>query len=244
VRPLFVSIAAASLATACGACGSPKGMPDANPDAAIDAGDAGRCPGELFFTGAYVDWDSSDTNFHGVAFAEFQIEGTTDPPHMDQTSPNGRAELCIPTGARSNIKITPMTGDAHLLAHFTADPMVFTNGNIFDVRGITAARATEFFSSAPPTGVAIGSYDATKGDLEVEQLGTPVTLTLTGATAGATLSSPDGLTWTVGAPNQKYVLFANVTVTGTPHLSGAVTGNGDVPMLPGEWTITAVIGAP
>jgi hypothetical protein len=239
VRILASSIAAAVLGAACG-CGSSPASPDANPDARPpDAGDAGRCPGSLFFTGAYVDWDSSNANFHGIAFAEFQVEGTTDPQNMDQTSPNGRAELCIPTTGRSNVKITSMTGDDHIPAHFTADPAVFADGSIFDVRGITAARAASFF-----TAEGIGAYDAGKGLLQVEQLGTPATITFSGGTAGAVLSSPDGLTWTVGTANQKYVLFANVAINGTPHVAGAMTGNGDVPMLAGEMTITTVVGGP
>jgi hypothetical protein len=248
VRILSLSIAAAGLTAAFGACGSSgPATPDAKPDAPVDAsGDAGRCPGEVFFTGAYVDWDSTTASFHGIAFAEFQVEGTTDAQHMDQTSPNGRAELCIPPTGRSNVKITPMTGDDHLPAHFTADPAVFADGSIFDVRGITAARAGTFFSSSPPTGVAIGTYDAGKGDLFVEQLGTPVALTFSGGTVGAIVTSPDGVTWDASSPpmNQKYWLFANVTLGGTPHISGAMTGNGDVPMLAGEWTITTVVGAP
>jgi hypothetical protein len=242
VRILVPSIAAAMFAAACGACGSSgPAKPDAMPDGKPDAGDAGMCAGELLFTGAYVDWDSTDTNFHGISFATWKVEGSTDASQMTTTAPNGRVVMCIPASGRSNIKVTPMSGDTHLPAHFTADPAVFADGSIFDVRGITAARAGTFF-----TAEGIGSYDAGKGNLLVEQLGTPVALTFSGGTVGAVLTSPDGLTWDTSSPpmNQKYTLFANVQISGTPHLAGAKTGNGDVPMLAGELTITTVDGGP
>ena len=237
MRILVPSIAAALFAVACSACGSSG---PANPDAPIadarppDAGDAGVCPGLLFFTGAYEDWDSTDASFHGIAFATWQVEGSTSSNETDTSAPNGRVLLCIPAAARSSIKVTPMSGDAHLPGHFIADPAVFSDGSIFDVRGITAARAATQF----------GSYDAGKGDLEVEQLGTPAVLTFSGGTVGSIFTSPDGMTWTAGAAAQKYVMFANIDINGTPHISGAMTGNGDVPMLAGEITLTTVVGGP
>ena len=206
--------------------------PHSNPDAAIDAPVDAMCAGELFLTGAYVDWDSTDANFHGVAFATFALDAT----HMDQASPNGRIEMCVPSTGRSNIKVTSNTGDAHLAGHFMADPAVFTNGRIFAARGITPTRAASFFTAQSLT------YDDTKADLIVEQLGGPVALTLTGATAGATLTSPDGIAWSAGNDG-KFVLFANVTVTATPHLAGPAIGAGDVPMVNGEWTMTTVVGS-
>lgn len=210
---------------------------DAGVDAAVDASDGGRCPGELFMTGPYVDWDSTDAVFHGIAFATFAIEGDANPAHMDVTSPNGRAELCIPSTGRFLLKVTPAGGDAHLAGHYLADAAVFTGGRVFAARGITAARAASFFTAQGLT------YDAAKADLEVEQLGTPVALTLTGATAEKTLSSADGITWTADSNTGHYVLFANVTVTGTPHVAGPSIGGGDVPMVTGELTMTSVVGS-
>lgn len=215
--------AAAALALALAGCPSSSGTPDSQFD------DNGRCPGELFLTGEYVDWDSTDANFHGVAFATFALDAS----HMDQTSPNGRVEMCIPKSGRSLVAVTSMSGDDHLAGHFIADPAVFGGGAFFSLRGITPARAASFFTAQGAT------YDAGKADLLVNEVGTPVTLSLGGANAAAVWSSPDGVTWATGASG-KYVLFANVTVTGSPTLSGPSTGAGAVPMLPGEWTMTAV----
>ncbi|HTJ42187.1 MAG TPA: hypothetical protein VL463_08825 [Kofleriaceae bacterium] len=206
--------------------------PHSNPDAAIDAPVDAMCAGELFLTGAYVDWDSTDASFHGVAFATFFL----DAQHMDQASPNGRIEMCIPATGRSNITVTSNAGDTHLPGRFVADPAVFANGRIFAARGITPVRAASFFTAQSLT------YDDTKADLVVEQLGGPVALTLTGATAEATLTSNDGIAWAAGADG-KFVLFANVTVTGTPHVEGPAIGAGDVPMSNGEWTMTTVVGS-
>ena len=231
--------AAATLVLALAACPGPKAGLDARPvDAMPDAGDAGRCPGEEFLTGEYVDWDSTDTAFHGVAFATFQIDGDSNPAHMDQSSPNGRIEMCIPTSGRQSIKVTSATGDAHKAGHFIADPAAFTGGRFFSARGITDARAATFYAANV---LPSGAFDDTKGQLLVHEQDTPVAVTLTGATAEATLASADGVTWAAGATG-KYVLFANVTITGAPAISGPSVGAGPVPMQPGEWTMTSVIG--
>jgi hypothetical protein len=227
---------------ACSACSGPQEpvFPDAPVDARPpDAGDAGRCPGELFFTGPYVDWDSTDAAFHGIAFSTFQIEGDTNPAHMDVASPNGRIEMCIPATGRSLIKVTSQAGDAHIPGHFIADAAVFAGGRTFAARGITPTRAASFFTAQGMT------YDNTKADLLVEESGTPAALTLTGATAEKTLSSPDGIAWSAGNSGA-YVLFANVTVPSggaTPHLAGPAIGAGDLPMQPGEMTMTTVVGS-
>jgi hypothetical protein len=231
-----VSILSSILVAACSACSGPASNPDAAPPDATppDAGDAGQCPGALFLTGAYVDWDSTAADFHGVAFATWQLDAS----HTDQTAPNGRVLLCIPATGRSLIQVTSMSGDAHLNGHFIADAAVFADGRIFSARGITAARAESFLS----VDHSVGDYDPGKADLFVQQTGTPVALTLTGATAAATLTSPDGITWTPGTAPDVFTLFANVSVTGTPHLAGPATGAGDVPMVNGELTMTTVIG--
>ena len=220
-------------ASACSACSGPSSpVTDAPIDSAADA-DTTTCPGAEFLTGAYVDWDSTDANFHGVAFASWVLGAQT-----DMTAPNGRVQLCIPTTGRALITVTSKSGDAHLNGHFIADAAVFADGRVFDARGITAARAAQFF-----TDNAIGTYDPGKGLLFVHESGTPVALTLSGATAQATLSSPDGITWTPGSSTGKFVVFTNVTVTGTAHLAGPATGAGDIPMVNGEITMTSVIGS-
>ena len=228
----FVSILFA--ASACSACSGPAATPDAKLDTPLPdaAGDAGMCPGAEFLTGAYVDWDSTDTNFHGVAFATWALGSQT-----DMTAPNGRVQLCIPTTGRQLITVTSGSGDSHINGHFIADAAVFADGRVFVARGLTAARAAQFF-----TDNAIGTYDAGKGLLLVHQSGTPVALTLSGATAEATLSSADGITWTAGSTTGKFALFTNVVVTGPAHLAGPATGAGDLTIANGEITMTSVIG--
>ena len=225
----FVIIAA----SACSACSGPAATPDASVDAPMFDADTTTCPGAEFLTGAYVDWDSTDANFHGVAFASWVLGSQT-----DMTAPNGRVQLCIPTTGRSLVTVTSKSGDAHLNGHFIADAAVFADGRVFDARGITATRAAQFF-----TDNAIGTYDPGKGLLLVHESGTPVALTLSGATAQAMLSSPDGVTWTAGSSTGKFVLFTNISVTGTPHLAGPATGAGDIPIVNGEITMTSVIGS-
>jgi hypothetical protein len=211
----------------CSSCSGPSGTPDAPP------ADAGKCGAEAAVYGELVDWDSSSASFHGVPFVKFQIEGDADPAHTDTTPPNGRIEMCAPPSGRALIKLTPGNVDVHVAGHFIADPAFFAGGRTFSLRIFTAARAASFFSEHGLT------YDAAKADLLVQEAGTPAALTLTGATAEATLASADGITWAPGASG-KYVLFANVTVTGAPAIAGPSIGSGPVPMIAGELTMTSV----
>jgi len=211
------------------ACSGPSGPPDIFDGHLADAGRCGAAPS---VSGEFVDWDSSDASFHGVAFATFAIDGDSDPLHTDTSAPNGRIEMCIPSGARALIKITPGASDKHLGGHLIADPAVFSSGRLFSLRGITAARAATFFTEHGLT------YDAGKGQLFVNEIGTASTVTLTGATAEATLASADGVTWAPGASGT-YVLFANVTgASGT--VGGATLGGGSVTLVAGEMTYTSV----
>jgi hypothetical protein len=236
-----LAVLAAVLALGLAGCPGPSGTPDAAPDAAADAAvdgptpDAAPCAGETFLTGEYVDWDSTDSSFAGIAFATFQIEGDSNPAHMDQSSPNGRIEMCIPGTGRALIAVTSGTGDDHLAGHFIADPAVFADGRFFSLRGLTPTRAGTFFTDNGLT------YDAGKGQLLVNETGTAAALSLTGATSDTVLASDDGVTWAAGDTGT-YVLFPNVVVTGTPAIAGAATGAGDVPIQIGELTMTAVIG--
>jgi hypothetical protein len=213
--------------TACAACSGPSSNPDAPP------ADAGKCGAEAPLYGEYLDWDSSASNFHGVPFATFVIEGDADPLHTDTTAPNGRVEMCEPLGGRALIKVTTGNVMPHMPGHFIADAALFAAGHEFSLRGITSDRVTSFYSEHGLT------YDSGKAMLLVQEIGGAASLSLSGATAEATLASADGLAWSPGSSG-KYVLFANVTVSGTPMLAGAATGSGAVPMVVGELTMTAV----
>ncbi len=231
-----------------GACPGPEVAPDARPldaplDAAIDAGpDAGRCAGELFLTGEYVDWDSTSTMFHGVANATFDLDDDADPAHTDQTSPNGRAELCIPATGRHRITITPASPSDYMIGHFVADAAVFASGRIFSLRGLTMARAGTFYAAFPPL-----AFDAGKPQLLVQVAGTPVPITLGGASAEATLVYDKAAnTWAAGGTNTgtgDAVLFANLDGT-APTISGATIGDGALTAVAGELTMITVVGGP
>jgi hypothetical protein len=216
-------------------CPGPKNQPDAGDIAMFDAG---RCGNDLFFTGGYEDWDSTANSFHGIAFATFQIDGDATPAHMAQTAPNGRVEMCIPKAGRTLIKVTPMAGKGYLDGHFIADAAVFAAGRVFVARGITDGRAPGFYGTFGML------FDSGLGHLLVQQQGTPVALTLTGATFEKSLASPDGVNWTADKTADKFVLFANVAAKGgaTPHLAGPSIGAGDIPIVAGELTMTSVVG--
>lgn len=215
---------------------------DAAFDAASDAPiDGGRCAGEQFLTGEYVDWDSTETNFHGVANATFDFDDDSDPAHTDLTSPNGRAELCLPLTGRHRITITPASGQTYLVGHFVADADVFATGRIFSLRGLTPTRAASFYQGFGLT------FDAGKPQLYVNVSGTPTAITLTGATAEKTLvfDKTQNL-WTEGGTNTgtgNLVLFTNLSGQ-APVIGGATVGNGAVTALPGELTMITVVGAP
>jgi hypothetical protein len=234
------------LAPLLGGCPGPTASPDARgvdapPDAPIDAGpDAGRCAGELFLTGEYVDWDSTSTSFHGVANATFAIDNDANPAHQDLTSPNGRAELCMPATGRSRITITPATGQPYLIGHFVADAAVFASGRIFSLKGLTTTRASTFYAGFPPL-----TFDAGKPQLLVQVSGAPVAITLTGATAGKTLVFDKAQDlWTEGGSNTgtgSMVLFTNLSTT-TPTITGATIGDGALDAVAGELTMITVVG--
>ncbi|MCE9576608.1 MAG: hypothetical protein K8W52_25900 [Deltaproteobacteria bacterium] len=230
---------------ALGACPGPEATPDARPvDAAVDAPggpDAAQCAGELFLTGEYVDWDSTDTNFHGVANATFAIDNDANPAHTDLTSPNGRAELCLPATGRSRITITPAAaGPQYLIGHFVADAAVFASGRIFSLRGLTPARASTFYAQFAPL-----AFDAGKPQLLVNVSGTPVPITLGGASAEATLVyDKTAGTWSAGGTNTgtgNLVLFANLDGS-APTISGATIGDGALTATAGELTMITVVG--
>src|SRR5687768_10099328 len=73
-------------------------------DAAVDAIDAGGpCPGEMRFTGGYLEWDSTG-GIPGINASTWTVRGQ--PTRTDMSAPNGRIDMCLqPTGA-STIDVT------------------------------------------------------------------------------------------------------------------------------------------
>lgn len=215
-------------------CGSSPSGVDGRPiDASAGFDSLPRCGADLFFTGEYVDWDSTTTNFKGIFDATFTVVG--DPSRTDQTAPNGRVEMCIPATGRSLINVQPpATGTTYLPGHYIADAAVFASGRTFSVKGMPQSRTVPFYELY---GV---QFDANKLQLLVEVQGPLQSLSLTDGTAEKVLGF-DGTNWSVAASG-KYVLFANVVSSAVPTLHGAAIGSGPVPMVPGELTMTTVVG--
>jgi len=151
-------------------CGGSAGTPPlsdagATSDAAA-TNDAGPCGNDAFFTGEYIDWDSSPTAFCGIFQATWRVEG--DPARHVTTNPNGRFELCVPSGAVTRVDIIPpaaasqcVTGSYAAPGIAVADPVVIAHNEVFSARAYTTARRQVFFAAAGLT------YDATKAQILV-----------------------------------------------------------------------------
>src|SRR5262245_5891888 len=73
-------------------------------DAFVTDIDNGSCGDQLRFTGEYVDWDTTDATFCGIADAVVMADGGR---AMDSTAPNGRFDLCIPrTNPTTRLTVT------------------------------------------------------------------------------------------------------------------------------------------
>jgi hypothetical protein len=123
----------------CGKSSVDADAADTEPDAPVDAAgpDAGPCGDRFLFTGAYVDWDSTDAAFRGVASAVLREDA--DPGNTATTAPNGRATLCLPTDSVSTIRFEHPD---YIDLHYTADPRIDAQGP-FEVKGLTPERMAE-----------------------------------------------------------------------------------------------------
>jgi hypothetical protein len=139
---------------ACSGCpgggGTPKDatdadddVADAGPDAPIDA--FVRCPGQTFFTGDYVDWDSSESSFLGIFEAE--VYDHAEPATVDLTAPNGRAELCVAATGERQISFVH---DSYIPMVFTMDQEAAAAGP-FSARGLTPTQAATLFAGLGAT---------------------------------------------------------------------------------------------
>lgn len=202
---LFASVAAIG-------CGTSSGDDDAVPDAASQPADAAAdapppgpdafdpCPGpDDYVTGDYVDWDSTDTKFKGIAEADVTV--VAGPTASDQTSPNGRYELCMDASADFDLALTHAD---YLPVRFPVDADLA--GSVASLRGLTPARADELYTALgltrdPGLGTVIvdAALIGTQVELDVAHAGA-----FTPDASGA-LVAGDILT------HGPIVLFANVT---------------------------------
>jgi len=220
-------------------CGGSSGTPpptDTATDTAVVA-DAGPCGADTSFTGEYIDWDSTTTTFCGIYKATWQVHG--DPTRQSITPPNGRFQLCVPSGAVTRVDIIPPTGASGCLSApgsyaapgiAVADPAAIARGGVFSARAYTTARRDAFFTAA---GLV---YDATKAQIVVH-LATAATVS-SAATHDAT-QAWSGTAWSASA-NGLDVFLPNVTIPAGGTTSVSVAGGRTVTVPVAADTITYV----
>ncbi|HEY1558751.1 MAG TPA: hypothetical protein VGF94_28205 [Kofleriaceae bacterium] len=226
-------------AAACGACSSPSNtVPDAKktPDAAVDAA---ACPADRFFTGQYVDWDSSDTgSFCGIMGATFEVHG--DPAISHVTPPNGRFQLCLASATATQVDIAvpaaaspcTMPSSTYTLPGTTiADPAVIASGQLVSMANFTASREESL-------GVMLETANAFVF-VHVDGTQAPVSITASSAAAQA----HNGTTWGTGTTGSD-VFFPNVDPSAgstTVAMTGAIAGAGSVPLVAGTITYVTLV---
>jgi len=253
VKRLPVAVAVAVLGLGVAACGDDgsggaidsslpvidSAVPDANTaDGRIDA--SLPCSGQVQLTGEYVDWDSTDTSFLGVADATAVEVGNAG--NTATTAPNGRVLLCLPASTDSDVSFTQAS---YLPMVFSADADVVPLGPGFSTRGLTPARA---ITLAAELGVA--TFTGTQVLVEVRDFtsGPPtagIVLALPGNTFEKAFALNDSGQWiessTSGAGG--YVLFTNVADDGlSPGSAGLRITPGGGETCDGRSAVTLVAG--
>jgi hypothetical protein len=241
VRPALTLSLFLALAAACGDDGGSDtvdGAVDADAAPADAAGDSGpdafvRCPGEVFFTGEYIDWDSTLTAFDGVENTDVTERGN--PTNTDETSPNGRFELCVASGTDGDFDLT-QPDDAYLPLIYARDE----DGGTPTIRGVKPARAATLFSNelalTQTAGAALVLVDVRTSAGPV--VGATVSI---GATNDGGFHFDDQMTMTAGATTTAdggLILFANAavgagttTVTVTPPGGTSCVGRQEIPVV-------------
>ena len=226
------TLALVLLVTACGACsdGGGGGV-DATPVVDIDNASCGDL---LNFTGELVDADSTANTFCGVNNAMFSGAA------MDNTSPNGRFEMCIPAQGASNLMLTPpgtasgcstMPGTYTLPAIAVANPATIRAGAFWSGRLITMQRMATL----------VPSFDAAKAHVMVHVEGQKRAVAILATHAPA--QAFNGTAWAAGESGSD-VLFPNVDVAnGTTTLTvvGGAIGTGPIPLQAGKLTLVTVL---
>lgn len=195
------------------------------------------CPGEVFFTGAYEDWDSTDMDFLGIFDATYTELGNKS--NTASTAPNGRVEMCIAADTDAMFTIAHAT---YLDAVLSMDAEANVIGG-FAINGMTPARADQLFTQISLTRdtndaqviVALRMYPE-----DVPLIGAQVSIAGTNDGAFVVDGSGDyvsGDTTTDGS----FVLFANTqigagttTVTVTPPNGVTCVGVGTMGLNAGE----------
>ncbi len=228
--------ALASLLVACGACGDDGDTPsDATPVVDIDNG---SCGDQLRFTGEYVDWDT-DVTFCGINEALFEVQGGQGA--MDNTSPNGRFEMCISGSGVTLVDVTPPVDPSMCTVPMTATSTYSLGG--IAVANAAMLKAGGFWSARNFTADRLATIgftpDAAKGHVFVHIDTGSRTVAITG-NHGATQAVVD-TAWAAGDTGHE-VFFPNVDVgmTTVSATGGAVIGAGQVPVTANKITYVSL----
>ncbi len=202
---------------ACNACGD-----DGGADASID-GPPDNCAPEMTMTGEYVDWDSTETAFHGIFGATFVLRADT--TRMATTAPNGRFLFpCIPA-ADGFVDITPMTGSDYVAGTIVVNKATIQSGAMQSYRSFTATRAAEF------------GFSAAMAHVYVHVEGGAKAVTIAG-TAGVTKHF-DGGAWVDGNTGTD-VYLGNIAPAASTTLSVGGASAGSIPLAAGQFTYVTV----
>ena len=146
-------------------------------DAAIDAPASTTA-----YTGDFVDWDDSGTNFCGVFGAKLTVH--TDASRTDTTNPNGRFSLVIGAGASTQIDVVPPTAMSQCASGIGLYQMpgimiigdaLLATGRPSSYRMIGVDRVAPFFAS-----VGAPAYDPSKAIIFVHVEGAPAPVAVAG----------------------------------------------------------------
>jgi hypothetical protein len=209
-----------ALALVLAACGDDGGSmtADALPD---------PCAPDVTFTGEYLDWDSGgDPGFLGIFSADVTLR--SDPSITDITAPNGRWELCVPSGD-DLADVAPMSGSDYVSGTIVLDASVLAALPTLSYRSFTATRAADF------------GFDVSKAHVLVQVVGGSRTVT-TASTPGI-MQVNDGTAWSAGNTGST-IYLGNIDVAANTTLTvsgGVVVGTETVPLSAGAFTYVTLL---
>ena len=206
----------------------------------------GMCGAEATLAGEMIDWDSTETQFCGVAGAVWTVRG--DASRSKTTPPNGRLAMCLAHQAQTLLDVTPPSGGSQcpglfgmpmntypLAAVAIIPDAVLAAGGSFSVRAMVQSRMT---SMATQIGAP---FDAGAGQLYVHVDGAARQVSIS-AGHGPTQRF-DGTRWAAGDTGSD-VLFPNVALGGGPvavSVAGGAIGTGSFTLEPGKMTYLTVV---
>jgi hypothetical protein len=233
-RPL----AALVLGLGLGACGGSDGTPrDAAPDTPPSA-----CGAEASLAGEMIDWDSTSSNFCGVAGAVWTVRG--DATRTKSTPPNGRLAICLAHQAQTTLDVTHPTSASQCPGlsgmMYTLDAVailpdaVLAAGASFSVRAMIESRMA---SMATQIGTP---FNLSEGQLYVHVDGPARAVSISAQHSPA--QRFDGTSWAAGDTGSD-VFFPNVDLGAAVAVTvtGGAIGTGSYTLEPGKLTYLTVV---